>query len=37
MDFLGEKTSADYFKTDKPVAQGWSEIEKKDLDAIPVA
>jgi hypothetical protein len=34
--FWGEKESAEYFKADKSLEEGWTEIQKKDLDKIPV-
>jgi hypothetical protein len=35
--FFGDKESADYFKTDKAAAAGWTNLAKKNLDKIPTA
>ena len=34
--FFGDKDAADFFKADKALSLGWSNIQKKDLDKIPV-
>jgi len=35
--FFGDKESADFFKTDKAAAAGWTNLSKKNLDKIPTA
>jgi hypothetical protein len=34
--FFGDKESAEYFKDDKALGDGWTELQKKSLDKIPV-
>jgi hypothetical protein len=33
--FWGDKESAEFFKSDKAAAAGWTNLEKKNLDKIP--
>jgi hypothetical protein len=33
--FFGDGKAAEYFKSDKAGKEGWTEIQKKDLDKIP--